>query len=85
MPAPDLSVKPASCTLRKMSSIESRMVPETVQLIVEVAGLCSQAPALEMMRPAGIAPWRSAHKNFSCQSARRSGVASTSERALATR
>jgi hypothetical protein len=42
--------------------MESRMVPDTVQLIVEVAGLCSWAPALEVMRPAGIAPRRSAHR-----------------------
>lgn len=27
------------------------MVPDTVQLIVEVAGLCPRAPALEMIRP----------------------------------
>ncbi len=39
-----------------MSSIESPMVEDTVQLIVEVAGLWSQAPALEVIRPAGIAP-----------------------------
>jgi hypothetical protein len=39
-----------------MSSIESRMVPDTVQLIVEVAGLCSSAPAFDVTRPAGIAP-----------------------------
>jgi hypothetical protein len=43
------------------------MVPETVQLIVEVAGLCSSAPALEVMRPAGIAPRRSAHRKRSYQ------------------
>ena len=36
--------------------MESRIVPETVQLIVEVAGLCSQAPAFEVTRPAGSAP-----------------------------
>jgi hypothetical protein len=41
-----------------MSSIESRIVPDTVQLIVEVAGLCASAPALETMRPPGIAPLR---------------------------
>jgi hypothetical protein len=39
MPQPALSVRPASWTLFKMSSIESRIVPDTVQLIVEVAGL----------------------------------------------
>ena len=38
----------------------SSTTPETVQLMVEVAGLCSNAPALEVMRPAGIAPRRSA-------------------------
>lgn len=31
------------------------MVADTVQLMVEVAGLYSQAPALEVMRPAGMA------------------------------
>ena len=41
--------------------MESRMVPDTVQLIVLVAGLCASAPALEVTRPAGIAPRRSAH------------------------
>ena len=56
MPQPAFSVSPASCTLFKMSSIESRIVPDTVQLMVEVAGLCSSAPALEVTRPAGIAP-----------------------------
>jgi hypothetical protein len=48
-----------------MPSIESSMVPDTVQLIVEVAGLCSSAPALEVMRPAGHAPRRSAHRKRS--------------------
>src|SRR6516164_3555574 len=52
MPQPAFSVSPASCTFFRMSSIESWIVPETVQLIVEVAGLCSSAPALEVMRPA---------------------------------
>ena len=65
MPQPALSVRPASWTLFKMSSIESRMVPDTVQLMVEVAGLCSSAPAFEVTRPAGIAPWRNAHRNES--------------------
>jgi len=65
--------------------MESRMVPETVQLMVEVAGLCSQAPALEMMRPAGIAPLRRAHRKRSYHSSRFSGVASTSASARATR
>ncbi len=41
--------------------MESRMVPETVQLIVEVAGLWSCAPALDVILPAGIAPRRRAH------------------------
>ena len=44
----------------RRASIESSMVPETVQLMVEVAGLCSSAPALEVMRPAGMAPRRRA-------------------------
>ncbi len=39
------------------------MIPDTVQLMVDVAGLCSKAPALEVIRPAGIAPLRSAHRN----------------------
>ena len=56
MPQPALSVMPASWTFSSMSFMESPTVSETVQLIVEVAGLCSPAPALEMMRPAGIAP-----------------------------
>ena len=59
------SVSPASWTLSRMPSIESSMVPLTVQLIVAVAGLCSSAPALEVMRPAGIAPRRSAHRKSS--------------------
>ena len=62
MPQPAFSVRPASCTFFRMSSIESRIVPETVQLMVEVAGLCSSAPAFEVTRPAGIAPWRSAQR-----------------------
>ena len=39
------------------------MEPETVQLIVDVAGLYSIAPAFDMILPAGIAPERNAHKN----------------------
>src|SRR6185437_14263435 len=70
MPQPAFSVRPASWTFSRMSSIESVMVPDTVQLIVDVAGLCSRAPALDVMRPAGIAPWRSAHRKRSCQRAR---------------
>jgi hypothetical protein len=84
MPQPAFSVRPASCTLPRMSSIESRMVPDTVQLMVEVAGLCSCAPAFEVTRPAGIAPRRNAHRNCSFQVSRTSG-ASTSARARATR
>ena len=42
--------------------MESCTVPETVQLMVEVAGLCCCAPALDVIRPAGMAPWRKAHK-----------------------
>ena len=60
------------------------MVPETVQLMVEVAGLCSWAPALEMMRPAGIAPLRKAHTKRSYQCWRCSSD-STSDSACATR
>src|SRR5580658_1943415 len=84
MPQPAFSVSPASCTLFKMSSIESRMVPETVQLMVDVAGLWSSAPAFEVTRPAGIAPWRSAHRNDSYQVSRSSSD-STSASARATR
>ena len=65
--------------------MESPTVPDTVQLIVEVAGLCSSAPALEMMRPAGIAPWRSANTKRSNHRARFSAVCSTSASARATR
>ena len=64
--------------------MESPMVPDTVQLIVDVAGLCSRAPALEMMRPAGMAPRRSAQRNCSNQRSR-SPSASTSASARATR
>jgi hypothetical protein len=67
-----------------MSSIESWIVPETVQLIVEVAGLCSCAPAFEMMRPAGIVPLRKAHRNCSYHCSRTSSR-STSASARATR
>ena len=65
--------------------MESSIVPDTVQLIVDVFGLCSCAPALDVMRPAGIAPRRSAQRNLSYQYLRFSGVASTSESAFATR
>ena len=61
------------------------MVPETVQLIVDVAGLCSRAPALDVILPAGIAPRRSAHKNDSYHFSRNSLVFSTLEIARATR
>jgi len=67
MPQPAFRVRPASWTLSRIPSIESVMVPETVQLIVLVAGLCSSAPALEVIRPAGIAPRRSAHRKRSYQ------------------
>ncbi len=60
------------------------MSPETVQLIVEVAGLCASAPAFEIMRPAGIAPRCSAQTKRSYQSPRFSR-ASTSASARATR
>ena len=61
------------------------MVPDTVQLMVEVAGLCSCAPALEVMRPAGIAPRRSAQVKRSIQYCCSSTVGSASASALATR
>ncbi len=61
------------------------MVPETVQLMVLVAGLCSSAPALEVMRPAGIAPRRNAHRKRSYQCVRSSSEVSTSASARATR
>ena len=57
------------------------MVPDTVQLIVDVAGLCSCAPAFEVMRPAGIAPRRSAHRNCSYQCSRSLGRLDVGERA----
>src|SRR5271163_1470755 len=78
MPQPALSVRPASWTLFSMSSIESRMVPDTVQLMVEVAGLCSSAPALDVTRPAGIAPWRNDQRNDSYHCSRTSGDRSAS-------
>src|SRR5580658_1327385 len=84
MPQPALSVRPASWTLVNISSIESRMVPDTVQLMVEVAGLCSSAPAFEVTRPAGIAPCRKAHRNDSYHRSRDS-TSSTSDSARATR
>ena len=72
MPQPAFSVRPASWTLSRMSSIESRMVPDTVQLIVEVAGLCSSAPAFDVTRPGG--------NRAACAAPR--GTARTSARAL---
>src|SRR5215469_4587931 len=84
IPQPAFSVNPASWTFLRMLSIESRMVPDTVQLIVEVAGLCSSAPALEVTRPAGMAPRRSAHRKRSFQWSRTSSR-STSASARATR
>ena len=65
--------------------MESWMVPDTVQLMVEVAGLYSRAPAFETMRPAGIAPCRSAHRNSPYQCSRRASVVSTSASERATR
>ena len=85
MPQPALRVRPASWTLSRMPSIESVMVPETVQLMVDVAGLWACAPALEVMRPAGMAPWRSAQAKRSPQYFCSSAVGSASARALATR
>lgn len=60
------------------------MKPDTVQLIVDVAGLNSPAPAFEVMRPAGIDPRRKAFKNFSSISARTDSC-SDEANALATR
>jgi hypothetical protein len=60
-------------------------VPDTVQLIVEVAGLCSSAPAFEVMRPAGIAPRRSAQRKRSYQYVLLLGRGLGSASALATR
>ena len=65
--------------------MESGMVPDTVQLMVEVAGLCSRAPALAVMRPAGSAPRRSAQRKRSYQKVLLSSFSSTSESARATR
>jgi len=76
---------PASCTFDRMSSMESWIFPETVQLMVEVAGLYSCAPALEMMRPAGTAPRFSAQRNLSYQCCCFSAVSSMSARVRATR
>ena len=68
-----------------MPSIESGTMRDTVQLMVEVAGLCASAPALDVTRPAGMAPWLSAQRNFSNHSSRFSGMVSTSASARATR
>jgi hypothetical protein len=51
--------------------------------MVEVAGLYSAAPALDMIRPAGIAPDLNAQRNFSFHSSSFSGF-STSAKAEAT-
>ncbi len=64
--------------------MESWMVPDTVQLMVEVAGLCPRAPALEMIRPAGMAPLRRAQRKRPYQCSREA-LSSTSARARATR
>jgi len=60
-------------------------VRDTVQLMVDVAGLCSWAPALETMRPAGMAPFFSAQRKRAKLVSRFSGVASTSASARAIR
>src|SRR5690606_35192556 len=85
MPQAALRVRPASWTFSRMPSMGSTMVPDTVQLIVLVAGLWARAPALEVMRPAGVAPRRSAHRKRSFQYWRLSALGSASARALATR
>jgi len=56
-----------------------------LQLIVDVAGLYACAPALEIIRPAGSAPFARAHANCVCHFWRSSSVSSTSESAFATR
>src|SRR5690554_1966706 len=84
MPQPALRVRPASRLRSRMPCIESGMVPDTVQLMVEVAGLCSRAPAFEMIRPAGIAPLRNAHRKRSYHLLL-SSPSSTSASARATR
>ena len=61
----------------------SSIIPDTVQLIVLVAGLCSKAPAFEVILPAGIAPFCKAQTNFSLHCSWIS-FSSTSESALAT-
>ncbi len=66
-----------------MPSIESGTVPDTVQLMVEVAGLYARAPALEIIRPAGIAPWWRAQTKRFCHLSR-CASSSTSDNALAT-
>ena len=83
MPQPAFNVSPASVTLSSMPTIESWIEPETVQLIVDVAGLYSEAPALDIIRPAGIAPDLNAQRNFSFHSSFLSDV-STSAKAEAT-
>ena len=64
--------------------MESRTVPDTVQLMVDVAGLCSRAPALETILPAGTAPWPSAQRKDSNHFSRMSS-GSTAARVRATR
>ena len=64
--------------------MESWIVSETVQLMVEVAGLCSRAPALEMILPAGVTPCLNAQRNSWYHSCRLF-LSSTFARALATR
>ena len=80
-----LEHKPATSTINcTVSGTIHDSMDDTVQLIVEVAGLCSSAPALEVMRPAGMAPRRSAHRKRSYQCSRTSSC-STSASARATR
>ena len=68
-----------------MPFIESGIVPDTVQLMVLVAGLCSCAPALETIRPAGIAPFLSAQRKAVYHCSCFSGVVSASASARAIR
>ena len=83
MPQPALRVNPASVTFSRIPVIESCIEPDTVQFIVEVAGLYFSAPAFEMILPAGIAPDLRAQRNFSAHSSCWS-VSSTPAKAVAT-
>ena len=61
------------------------MVPDTVQLMVDVAGLYACAPAFEIIRPAGNAPCSKAHTKRLYQCSCSTSVCSTPDNAVATR